>query len=143
MSLAYIHLLSNHLPILGSLFGVLLLFIGYFKPSLQTAFSAYFLMVISGLGGFIAYFTGEAAEEHVEGLPGISHNLIHLHEEMAENTLIFIFLLTAAALLGLWSQQAKWEKAKQIQLFVMIVGIIAFILFAFTGYLGGHIRHGG
>lgn len=143
MSLAYIHLLSNHLPILGSLFGVLLLFIGYFKPSLQTAFSAYFLMVISGLGGFIAYFTGEAAEEHVEEFPGISHNLIHLHEEMAENTLIFIFLLKAAALLGLWSQQAKWEKAKQIQLFVMIVGIIAFILFAFTGYLGGHIRHGG
>jgi uncharacterized membrane protein len=143
MSLAYIHLLSNHLPILGSLFGVLLLFIGYFKPSLQTAFSAYFLMVISGIGGFIAYFTGEAAEEHVEELPGISHNLIHLHEEMAENTLIFIFLLTAAALLGLWSQQAKWEKAKQIQLFEMVVGIIAFILFAFTGYLGGHIRHGG
>jgi len=143
MSLAYIHLLSNHLPIVGSLFGVLLLFVGYFKPSLQTAFSAYFLMVISGIGGFIAYFTGEAAEEHVEELPSISHNLIHLHEEMAENTLIFIFLLTAAALLGLWSQQAKWEKAKQIQLFVMIVGIIAFILFAFTGYLGGHIRHGG
>jgi uncharacterized membrane protein len=62
---------------------------------------------------------------------------------MAENTLIFIFLLTAASIIGLWSNHAKWEKAKQIQMFIMIVGVIAFILFAFTGYLGGHIRHGG
>jgi uncharacterized membrane protein len=143
MNLAYIHLLTNHLPILGSIFGVLLLFIAYFKPQLHTAFSAYLLLLISGIGGMLAYFTGEAAEEHVEHLPGISENLIHLHEEMAENTLIFIFLLTAASIIGLWSNHAKWEKAKQIQLFIMIVGIIAFILFAFTGYLGGHIRHAG
>jgi uncharacterized membrane protein len=140
MSLAYFHLLSNHVPILGSLFGVLLLLIAYLKPSLQTAFSAYLIMLISGIGGLIAYFTGEAAEEHIEHLSSL-HDRIHIHEEMAENTLIFIFLLTAASLLGLWANHAKWEKAKQIQLAILIIGVIAFILFAFTGYLGGYIRH--
>ena len=61
---------------------------------------------------------------------------------MAENSLIFIFLLTAAAIIGLWAERAKWESAKKIEMATLVIGIVAFILFAFTGYLGGHIRHG-
>lgn len=140
--MAYIHLLSNHLPILGSLFGVLLLAIAFLKPQFHTTFSAYLLLLISGIGGLVAYFSGEDAEEHVEHIRGISHKVIHLHEEMAENTLIFIFLLTAAAVLGLWAERAEWSSRKKIALGTLVIGIIAFILFAFTGYLGGHIRHG-
>ena len=78
MNLAYIHLLTNHLPILGSIFGVLLLFIAYFKPQLHTAFSAYLLLLISGVGGMLAYFTGEAAEEHVEQVgKGQTNSIVH------------------------------------------------------------------
>jgi uncharacterized membrane protein len=98
--------------------------------------------LVSGIGGFVAYFTGEPAEESIEHVPGISHKLIHVHEEMAENALIFVFLLTAAAIVGLWAERAQWSSAKKIERFTLVVGIIAFILFAFTGYLGGHIRHG-
>ncbi len=140
--MAYLHLLSNHFPILGSLFGVLLLVIALVKPNLNTTLSAYLILLLGGIGGFIAYFTGEPAEESVEHVPGISHKLIHVHEEMAENALIFVFLLTAAAVVGLWAERAQWKNAKNIERFTLVVGIIAFILFAFTGYLGGHIRHG-
>jgi len=140
--MAYLHLLSNHVPILGSLFGVLLLVVALVKPNLNTTLSAYLILLVSGIGGIVAYFTGEPAEESVEHVPGISHNLIHVHEEMAENALIFVFLLTAAAVVGLWADRAQWKNAKKIERFTLVVGIIAFILFAFTGYLGGHIRHG-
>jgi uncharacterized membrane protein len=140
--MAYIHLLSNHFPILGSLFGVLLLVVALVKPNLNTTLSAYLILLVSGIGGFVAYFTGEPAEESIEHVPGISHKLIHVHEEMAENALIFVFLLTAAAIVGLWAERAQWSSAKKIERFTLVVGIIAFILFAFTGYLGGHIRHG-
>ena len=140
--MAYLHLLSNHFPILGSLFGVLLLVVALVKPNLNTTLSAYLILLVSGIGGIVAYFTGEPAEESVEHVPGISHKLIHVHEEMAENALIFVFLLTAAAVVGLWAERAQWKNAKKIERFTLVVGIIAFILFAFTGYLGGHIRHG-
>jgi uncharacterized membrane protein len=140
--MAYLHLLSNHFPILGSLFGVLLLVIALVKPNMNTTLSAYLILLLGGIGGFIAYFTGEPAEESVEHVPGISHKLIHVHEEMAENALIFVFLLTAAAVVGLWAERAQWKNAKNIERFTLVIGIIAFILFAFTGYLGGHIRHG-
>lgn len=140
--MAYLHLLSNHFPILGSLFGVLLLVVALLKPNLNTTLSAYLILVLGGIGGFVAYFTGEPAEESIEHLPGISHKLIHVHEEMAENALIFVFLLTAAAIVGLWAERSQWGSAKKIERFTLVVGIIAFILFAFTGYLGGHIRHG-
>jgi uncharacterized membrane protein len=140
--MAYLHLLSNHVPILGSLFGVLLLVVALVKPNLNTTLSAYLILLVSGIGGIVAYFTGEPAEESVEHVPGISHKLIHVHEEMAENALIFVFLLTAAAVVGLWAERAQWKNAKNIERFTLVVGIIAFILFAFTGYLGGHIRHG-
>lgn len=140
--MAYLHLLSNHIPILGSLFGILLLVVALIKPNLNTTLSAYIILLISGIGGIVAYFTGEPAEESIEHVRGISHKVIHIHEEMAENSLFFIFLLTAAAIIGLWAERAKWESAKKIERFALVVGIIAFILFAFTGYLGGHIRHG-
>ena len=140
--MAYFHLLSNHVPILGSLFGILLLVVALIKPNLKTTLSAYLILLVSGIGGIVAYFTGEPAEESIEHVPGISHKLIHVHEEMAENALIFVFLLTAASIIGLWAERAEWKSAKKIELFTLVVGIIAFILFAFTGYLGGHIRHG-
>ena len=140
--MAYLHLLSNHFPILGSLFGVLLLVVALVKPNLNTTLSAYLILILGGIGGFVAYFTGEPAEESIEHVAGISHKLIHVHEEMAENALIFVFLLTAAAVVGLWAARAQWKSAKKIERFTLVVGIIAFILFAFTGYLGGHIRHG-
>ena len=140
--MAYLHLLSNHVPILGSLFGVLLLVVALVKPNLHTTLSAYLILLVSGIGGIVAYFTGEPAEESIEHIAGISHKLIHIHEEMAENALIFVFLLTAAAVVGLWAERAQWKSAKKIERFTLVVGIIAFILFAFTGYLGGHIRHG-
>ncbi len=140
--MAYLHLLSNHFPILGSLFGILLLVVALLKPNLNTTFSAYIILIISGIGGIVAYFTGEPAEESIEHVRGISHKVIHIHEEMAENSLFFIFLLTATAIIGLWAECAKWESTKKIELFALVVGIVAFILFAFTGYLGGHIRHG-
>ncbi|MEY4286917.1 MAG: hypothetical protein RL511_1003 [Bacteroidota bacterium] len=140
--MAYLHLLSNHVPILGSLFGILLLVVALLSPNLKTTLSAYIILLLSGLGGLVAYFTGEPAEESIEHVKGISHKVIHIHEEMAENSLFFVFLLTAAAIIGLWAERQKWESAKKIELFTLVVGIIAFILFAFTGYLGGHIRHG-
>ena len=140
--MAYLHLLSNHFPILGSLFGILLLVIALLKSNLKTTLSAYIILLISGIGGIVAYFTGEPAEESIEHVKGISHKLIHVHEEMAENSLFFIFLLTAAAIIGLWAERAKWERAKKIEMATLVIGIVAFILFAFTGYLGGHIRHG-
>jgi uncharacterized membrane protein len=140
--MAYLHLLSNHVPILGSLFGVLLLVVALVKPNLNTTLSAYLILILGGIGGFVAYFTGEPTEESIEHVAGISHKLIHVHEEMAENALIFVFLLTAAAVVGLWAERAQWNSAKKIERFTLVVGIIAFILFAFTGYLGGHIRHG-
>lgn len=139
--MAYLHLLSNHFPILGSLFGILLLVVALLKPNLNTTFSAYIILIISGIGGIVAYFTGEPAEESIKHVRGV-HKVIHIHEEMAENSLFFIFLLTATAIIGLWAERAKWESTKKIELFALVVGIVAFILFAFTGYLGGHIRHG-
>ena len=86
--MAYLHLLSNHVPILGSLFGILLLVVALIKPNLKTTLSAYLILLVSGIGGIVTYFTGEPAEESIEHVPGISHKLIHVHEEMAENALI-------------------------------------------------------
>jgi len=103
--MAYLHLLSNHFPILGSLFGIFLLLIAILNTSLKTTLSAYIIMLVSGIGGIVAYFTGEPAEESIEHVKGISHKLIHVHEEMAENSLIFIFLLTAVSIIGLWAEQ--------------------------------------
>ncbi len=138
-----LHLLSNHLPIIGTFLGIVLLIIALLKPNLKTALSAYLILIISGVGGLIAYLSGESAEHQLEKVKGISHQVIHIHEQFAEKTLFFIFLLAALSLVGFWAERVEWFGARKLQIGALIVGIVVFILFVFTGYLGGQISHGG
>ncbi len=95
MTGAHLHLLLNHIPLLGTLFGLILLFIGLTKRSktLQKAGLATFFIV--GLVSIPAFLTGEAAEHATEHLVGSSHDMVHEHEELGEMGLIIALILGA------------------------------------------------
>ena len=141
MDQTHLHLLINHLPIFGSILGALVLAYGLLTKTLQTTIAAYLVLIISSIGAFIANQTGEAAEETVENMQGISENLIKEHEESAEIALIAMIILAILSLIALFVAYKKSSYSYSLGWFTLIVALVAFGIIARTGYLGGQIRH--
>jgi uncharacterized membrane protein len=140
MNATHVHLLINHLPVIGTFFGMLVLLYGILAKSVHTRNAAYFILVIAAIGGFIAYQTGEAAEHVAEKLPGVTKELIHEHEEAAEKAIFGIVAVGIASLAGLFINRRRGQSTG----FAWIVFLVAFItcgITAYTAYLGGSVRH--
>jgi hypothetical protein len=141
MNQTHIHLLITHLPIFGSMLGVIVLAFALRVKSAPTIVAACLIFIISGTGGGIAYLTGEAAEETAENITGINESLIEEHEDAA------VFALTALIVVGIASLACiyiiyKYPGHTSIaSKLLLILSITAFLICARTGYLGGQIRH--
>ncbi|MGN6341194.1 MAG: hypothetical protein ACTHMD_03025 [Flavisolibacter sp.] len=141
MDQTHIHLLITHLPIFGSILGGLVLAYGLWKKSNQTKIAAYLLFIISSIGAGIAYLTGEAAEETVENIAGVSKNLMEQHEDFSMIALISLIVLGIASVVGIFLTSRKSKFTRAIAVVTLFISLISFGLIARTGYLGGQIRH--
>ncbi len=72
MNQAHFHLILNHLPILGILFGLIILTGGFLTKNAAVKRTALGMFVLSAIFAIPAYLTGEGAEEVVENLPGVN-----------------------------------------------------------------------
>ena len=141
MNDAHLHLLFNHMPIVGSLIGILILVAGIFFKQPIVRKTAFGVLVFSALITLPAFFTGEGAEEIVEELPGISHNLIHEHEEAAELVLWLSEILGLIALIAFYLEHVQHKFSAMANFFTLIFSIGTFVSFAKTGNTGGEIHH--
>lgn len=141
MSQVHLHLLITHLPVFGSLLGALVLAYGLWTRSHQTTTAAYMLFILSGIGAGIAYLTGEGAEEAVEGIQGVSEQMIGLHEESASFALVSLVILGAFSLFVIFITYKNTAIRKTTALIALLISLVSFGLVARTGYLGGQIRH--
>lgn len=141
MNQAHLHLLFNHLPILGVFFGLLVLAGGFFLKNNSVKRTALGIFVLSGVFAIPAYLTGEGAEEVVEGIAGVSENLIERHEELAN---IFLSLAGALGLIAVATLYAdlKWRKfAPVLYALTFAVATGAMVFAQQAGSSGGEIRH--
>ena len=141
MTQTHLHLLITHLPIFGSIFGSFVLAYGLWTKSNQTKIAAYILLIISSIGAGISYLTGEAAEETVEEIQGVAKGILEEHEEFSLFALIALIVLGVASLIGLFLTFRKSPLTRPVAFVTLIISLISFGLVAWTGYLGGQIRH--
>jgi uncharacterized membrane protein len=141
MDQTHLHLITNHLAIIGTLFAGIVLLIGLISNTVQTRIASFILMLISSIGGYVTFKTGHEAEETVEHMKGISEYVIEQHEELAEKALWFIILLFIASIVGLYAGKKNLQVEKKISWIILIISFISFAIFAWTGYLGGQIMH--
>jgi hypothetical protein len=74
MSLVHIHLLMNHIPVVGILFAVVAFASALaFRETLSIRFALVFTVALAIVTGAV-YLTGEPAEEAVENLVGVSES---------------------------------------------------------------------
>jgi uncharacterized membrane protein len=141
MDQTHIHLLVNHVPVIGSIFGAFVLAYGLWARSVPTKIAAYFLLIFSALGAVITYLTGEAAEETVEHIQGISKDMIEQHEDFAVIALVALIILGIASLAGLLITIKKPSLIRTTAWVILFISVISFGLVARTAYMGGEIRH--
>jgi formate hydrogenlyase subunit 3/multisubunit Na+/H+ antiporter MnhD subunit len=140
MNFAHIHLILNHLPIIGIPIALLFLVRGIWAKSLST--QRFSLLVLSGLALLVlpVYLTGEPAEKVIEHLPGFTEAFIEPHEEAAQLSLILTLLTGAAAFFAFWLQKReRWRS--RVNLAVIGIAITATISLLYTANLGGQVRH--
>lgn len=137
---AHLHLLINHLPIFLPLFGLIILIVGIvFKSEIVKRVSLA-MFIFSGIFAFVAFSTGEGAEEIAEEMKR-SHDLIHEHEEAAETFALLSYVLALFSIVALWF---NWKKHpfKDISMYVVLLISIIVIYFSYpTGQTGGEITH--
>jgi uncharacterized membrane protein len=140
MSGAHLHLIVNHIPVLGAVFGLLLLAYGLVRRNDGVVRASLWTLAIVGLAGLAAYLTGEPAEEIVEELPGISEAILERHEEAALLATIGGGIVGLAALAGLLVHRAR-PVANGFSAVMLLLTLGLFGGMAWTANLGGQIHH--
>ncbi|MGB3343620.1 MAG: hypothetical protein WBA61_06895 [Aequorivita sp.] len=141
MNDVHFHLVVTHLPIVGVLIGFLVLLTGYSTKSPQVKTTALGIFIFSALAAIAAFYTGEAAEDIVENLPGVSETLIHKHEEQAELFYTMMLVLGGASLVTMFIHYKKSTFVKYGFITVLLLSISSIVMSKFVGTSGGEIVH--
>lgn len=141
MNGAHIHLLLNHIPILGTVFGLLLLLWATLRKSDQLQRVSLGVFVLTALVAVPAYLSGEPAEEVVEHLPGVTHAIIEAHEKAALLALVAMAATGILSLASLILHRRAEKLPGYIAPVLLMLAVLTGGLMGWTGNLGGQIRH--
>jgi uncharacterized membrane protein len=136
----HMHMLLNHVPVIGGVAALLLLAWGLLRCSIQVTLAALIGLVIVGLVAIPVFLTGSIGEERFETLPQLSRELVQRHQDAAVAAtvgLISAAAIAVAALIG-------WRSTRKLPRFAataaLIIGTAALVLAVRTATLGGQIR---
>ena len=141
MNDAHLHMVVNHFPIIGTIFGLGILITGIFLKNNVIKNVAYVLFIVSAIFAAISMATGEGAEEMVEDFPNIGKKIIHEHEEMAEKLAIVLYALGLVSIIGLFLNFKNHAKASLVSYLAAVVAIVGVFFGKQTGTTGGEVRH--
>jgi len=154
MDSVYLHLVTNHIPIIGVPFAIAILLAGFWRKSEDLKSLAMLAFVVLGAITVVVYLTGTGAEESVEHVPGVSEAAVESHEDfsiVALATVLLTALLSAIAFLitGGWSLFARGADRsnhghRRVAWAAPVVLIAAFAsagTLVYSARLGGMIRH--
>lgn len=140
MDLVHIHLLLNHVPVIGAVFTALLLAIALLRDSTELGKTSLGILGLLAAVAIVVYLTGEPTEEIVERLPGFSESAMESHEEAALVATIAIGVLGVLALgaLAVFRHRVlpRWVNGA-----TLVATLAVTAMMGYTANLGGQIRH--
>jgi hypothetical protein len=100
------------------------------------------VIVMSGAGGLAAQFTGEPAEEIVEGLPNVPESLVETHEDAGKIATIIASITTVLGIVIAFIVFRREGKIPMMAVAILFVAtVVTSAAMAWTGSTGGKIRH--
>lgn len=163
MDTAYLHLITNHIPIIGVPLALFLLAFGLWRRSDELKTAAFLIFAFLGAATVAVYLLGQGGEDFVEELAGVSGDAIEAHEEFAKFALGSVAATAIVSLFALVryrgfsfikrrtnekDQTSNGETAAAMSQFpnwitftVLLLALLSAAILGYTGKLGGQIRH--
>ena len=141
MNPAHLHIILNHIPVIGVPFAAALLGYGLLKKSEEVKIASLLAFVVVAALTIPTFLAGKAAEDMVEHLPGVREQLIENHEGAALIGLITTLILGAVSLGVLLLSRRSKGVAKPLIIGLLVFSIAVGGWLARTANLGGKIRH--
>ncbi len=144
MNLAHVHLVLNHIPVVGIPVALTFFIYGLWSRNQPTQKFALWVLFALSVVVLPVYLTGDPAEDVVEHLPGVAESIIETHEDAAQISLILTLLTGAVAFVAIWSQARLHnfeDKRKLVNAAVIGISCLALGSLIYTANLGGKVRH--
>lgn len=135
----HLHLLFNHLPIVGTMFGAGILAYGVVRREQAVGNVGLAVLALSALFAVAAFFTGEEAEHTVMDM-GIDHDLVEPHELAGEIAIWTVVVGGLLALGALYLYAKKHDLAKTFTQMALLAAVVNVGMFVWVGNTGGQIR---
>lgn len=145
MSWLYLHLATNHFPIILTLLGTVACSLGVLR---KNAFAWKYGIITLSAGAILSlpsWITGYQAHYVIENRLGFPEGVVEPHELLAEATMWVMIPLGALAIFAWWwdkeatrrSPAPQWLKPS-----VLIAALMGTVMLSITVFLGGKIGHG-
>jgi uncharacterized membrane protein len=133
------HMLVNHLPIIGTAIGLMLVVAAMVRQNDALRRAGLIIYLVMGLAVIPATITGDEAEHAVEDTAGVSEAVLEAHEEGGER--LRNIMAGVAIVGGLMLIPAVNEKGGKVLLGMWVAGAtIACVMAVNVGHQGGQIR---
>jgi hypothetical protein len=141
MNPAHIHLLLNHLRVIGFGIGLALFAVALVSKQSDLQRAGFVILFLAAALTIVTYVSGNDAREILKKTPGVSDPLMEAHESAALVAFVFMEITGFFSWIGLWiwgrpSRFARWNVG-----IVLIFATVAFGLMSRAAYMGGAIRH--
>lgn len=142
LSPLHVHLMLNHMPLLGTIAAALLLGWGLVRRSADVTRLGLVAAVLVALLTIPVYLTGEPAAHRLrELIPDMDRDLAEEHEERAEVGFNAVLVTGALAVVALWLGRRAPAPSPALSGVVCAALLVCFALFAWAALVGGQIRH--
>jgi uncharacterized membrane protein len=136
----HIHLMLNHVPIIGFAFALLVVAGGLLWKSDAVIRAGFALLLITGLATLPVFLSGEAAHEVVEEMAGVDVEAIEVHEALGERGMFAGIGVAILAAYALFRYRVR-PVPRRLVLVSLAAGLVGFALVAYAGFQGGMIQH--
>lgn len=143
MTLAHVHLLLNHVPVIGAVVGLGLFLLALVRRNDDLKKASLEVWFVVSLLTLPAFLSGNAAEQAIAERPDVSQALMTAHEDAAVLALVFMQITGVLAWVGLWQfrrsspvRPLRWTLSA-----VLVLSVLTVAVMARTANLGGEIRH--
>ena len=141
MTLSHLHLVLNHIPVIGSVVAFGLMLLALLRRSADLRRAALEVIVLVGLISLPAYLSGAGAQLDVSKSAGVAVTMVRAHHDAALLGSGFMLLTVMVAWVGLWQTRRRARPARGVLGTVLLLTIITLALMGRAANLGGQIRH--
>lgn len=141
MKWAHLHLILNHIPVVGIGFTILLFIIAIIKNNKELINISFIFVFITAIWAVFVYCRGFPAQDFLKDFVGSSDSLIKERVEKSVVALIFIQLTCLISLIAFILQKFYNRSLKLLNILILVLLIASGGFISWSANLGGKISH--